>query len=178
MKKSIQKNRKRHVTIPNAGIKEKVISHCPPDMTASVKEALEQEIEDFDAVQARKDIEEGARGRAAVDAYLDWLEHNEGHELPEANPDILADNEGIQYFASHKDDETVRLLKEFRQLLTAREVQVWNLVMQHQYSFLATAKLLRISESSMRIYLKRAKEKFTKYMEAIKRVEENRRNRA
>lgn len=174
--KSTQKNKKRHVSILNAGIKEKVIGHCPPDMTASIKEALEEEIEDFDAVQARKDIEEGARGRAAIDAYLDWLEHNEGHELPEANPDILADNEGIQYFVSNKDDETVRLLKEFRHLLTARELQVWNLIMQHQYSFLATAKLLRISESSMRTYLKRAKEKFQKYTEVIKRVKENRRN--
>lgn len=169
MDKSTRKFKKCHATSISAGIKEKVTNHCPPDMTDSVKKALEKEIADFDAAKTRQDIEEGSDGGPSVNAYHDWLMG--GQELPEANPDVLSEDDGLKYIASKKDHETVRLLKEFRQALTKRELQVWNLIMTRQYSYREAAKLLNIDDSTLRTYLSRAKLKFTKYAEAIKRVE-------
>ncbi len=158
--------------------KSRLHTSCPPDMTEAMRQSFLQEIADFNSdpktmAEIKKDIEESAKAKPATDAYSTWLDNNEGHELPEANPDILADNEGIQYIVSHKNAETAHILREFRLALTSRELQVWNLIMQQQYSFRKAAQVLKINQSTLRTYLTRAKSKFMKYMEAIKRVEKD-----
>lgn len=173
----MKSNRKRKNCMSgyySVGTKEKVIGHCPPDLTDSVKTALEKEIADFkadpkQAEEVRKDAELSAAGGPSLDAYQEWLAHNEGQEPAEANPDIVDADDGIKYLPSKKDSKSARLLQEFRQSLTPRELQVWNLVMKHQYSQHETAQLLSIKQQVVLIYLKRAKAKFAKFAEAVKR---------
>lgn len=171
----MKSNRKRKSCMSstlNVGINDKVTNHCPPDMNESIKFSLEEEIKNFDAAQARRDAETSATGGPSTDAYHSWLMQNDGHEPAEANPDIVSEEEGLKYLHSNKDNKLVSLLNEFRQLLTSRERQVWNLVMKHQYSHREAAKLLEIKPRVLDVYLKRSKEKFNKFMEIIKHVKQ------
>lgn len=169
------RNRKSCIASPlSVGTKERVTSSCPPDLTDSVKTALLQEIAEFDAKkvkQAKQDADTSAAGGPTLDAYQEWLAHNGGQEPIEANPDIVAEENGIKYLISKKDNKLVGLLTEFRQSLTPRELQVWNLVMKHQISHRKAATLLEIKDRVLETYLTRAKRKFRKFLEAIKRVE-------
>jgi len=173
MDKSTRKRRIGHVSEVSAGNRERVSSHCPPEMTDSVKAALEAEIEAFKADPANAEIaireaQASAKGAPVKDDYQDWLELHDFREPLEANPDIVSDEDGFIYGPSKKDANTVKLLKEFRQTLTARELQVWNMVMKHQFSLLKAAGLLNMSESSLRTHLWRATKKFHKFMEDAK----------
>jgi RNA polymerase sigma factor (sigma-70 family) len=165
--KSHRKSKKTLTTELNAGDRERIATHCPSDMTETVRLALEEEIKNFDASSARRDAETSAAG-SAVDAYQDWLEDHEGHEPPEANPDTVPDEDGFKYITSEKDEEVTRLLKKFRLSLPARQLQVWNLVMQHQMSLNETAKLLNISKGVVQEYLDKAKEKFRQFAEEMR----------
>ena len=174
MDKSIRNRRIGHVSEVSAGNKERVASHCPSEMTDSVKVALEAEIEAFkadpaNAEIARREAQASAKGAPVRDDYQNWLELHDFREPLEANPDIVSDEDGLIYGPSKKDGNTVKFLKEFRQTLTAREFQVWNLVMKHQMSLLKAADLLNMSESSLRSHLKRATRKFHRFMEEAKR---------
>lgn len=165
MKNSHQNSKSCMASRLNAGDKMLVKSNCPAELTEKVKEALLKEIEAFDKPSAQHEADVSATGGPTNDAYHDWLEQNEGHEPPEANPDIIAEGEGLNYITSNKDDSVVSLLKEFRQTLTARELQVWNLVMAHQLSHRQVERLLKVQRRSVSVYLKRAKVKFIKFME-------------
>lgn len=154
----------------SVGTKDKVTGQCPPDMTDSVKQALLKEIEQFNAAQAKRDADASAAGGPTSDAYHEWLSQNGGQEPIEANPDIVAEEDGIKYLISKKDNKLVCLLMEFRQSLTARELQVWNLVMKHQYSHRDAARLLNIKDRVLETYLTRAKSKFRRFAQAIRRV--------
>lgn len=167
MHKSTQKSLKPHTTGISVGI-ERSLNQCPPDMTKKVRDALLEEIKNFDPVLARREAEKSAVGGRTMDAYNSWLEQHGGQEPPEANPDIVPEDEGLHYITSNKDDDETRLLKEFRQLLSTRELQVWNLVMRHTMSIQDAADLLRIKKGTVQSYLQTAKEKFTKFMEANK----------
>lgn len=176
MDKSIRKQRKGFELELNAGDVERAASQCPAHMSLKVKMALSKEIAEFEKSQklqeqARQDAEQSANGGPNIDAYQEWLERNEGHEPPEANPDIVADEDGIKYLPSKRDYETDALLKEFRQALTVKQLQVWNLVMRHRMSNCKAASLLGISEMMVRKQLKLAKKKMYKFMEAIKDAE-------
>lgn len=141
-------------------------------MSLKVKMALSKEIVDFKKdekaqSQARQDAEQSANGGPNLDAYQEWLERNKGHEPPEANPDIVSDEDGIKYLPSKRDVETDNLLKEFRQSLTGRQLQVWNLVMRHRMSKRKAADLLSIGEGRVRKYLQAAVKKLHKFKEAM-----------
>jgi len=131
-----------------------------------VKRALSEEIKNFDTKVAHKEIEEGARGDASMDAYHDWLDLHDGHEPTEANPDVLAESDGINYLPSKEDGEMANLLTEVRQFFSVRELQVWNLVMKHNLTQQEAADLLNISRPSLQNYLRRANKKFKEFMEA------------
>lgn len=167
MNKSTQKSLKPHTTDISVG-KERSLSQCPPDMTQKVRDALLEEIRTFDPALAKREAEKSAAGGRTMDAYHAWLEQHGGQEPAEANPDIVSEDEGLHYIASDKDDDETRLLKEFRQLLSTRELQVWNLVMRHTMSIQDAADLLRIKKGTAQSYLQTAKEKFTKFMELNK----------
>lgn len=166
MKKSIRKGQSCHPSELSAG--DKGVTSCPPDLNKSVKCALSNEIKNFDPKTARKDAEDSANGGASSDAYNRWLDQNGGHEPIEANPDVLSESDGINYLPSKEDSESANLLTEVRQLLSTRELQVWNLVMRHNLPQQEAADLLNISRSSLRFYLKRANKKFKEFMEAKK----------
>lgn len=168
--KSTRKRKSCIASTVSVGTKEKVTSHCPPDMTDSVKNALLLEIEQFNAAEAKGGADASAAGGASSDAYHEWLSQNGGREPVEANPDIVAEDDGIKYLFSKKDNKLVCLLREFRQSLTSRELQVWNLVMKHQYSHRDAANLLHMQDRVLETYLTRAKTKFRKFAEAIKRA--------
>lgn len=160
---------------PSAGAKAQAEGQCPPELTYRVKKALKEEIKNFDAKQAQKEMEESATGGPYIDAYQEWLDQHRGQELPEANPDIVCDEDGFKYIASKKikNNEIVRLLEEFRQSLTKRELQVWNLVMHKQYSHRLTADILKIKPRLIAVYLKRSKAKLVRFAEAMKNVEKD-----
>lgn len=171
--KSTQKNKKRYTSLLNVGIRERIATECPPDMTDSMKTAILKEIEEFDhdaTQKARYEAGKSAAGSASIDAYQEWLEHNAGHEPAEANPDIVPEENGIQYITSKKDSEIQRLLKEFRQSLTGLQLQVWNLVMKHQLSIGQTARILNKNRSNVQDALRRARIKFQLFGEAFARV--------
>jgi DNA-directed RNA polymerase specialized sigma subunit len=168
MDNSMQNEQKDHTIHVSAGDIEHTNSHCPSDMTKKVKDALLEEIKRFDPLLAQKDADTSAAGGTSVDAYNDWLEQHGGQEPPEANPDVVSEDDGLHYITSKKDEDETRLLTEFRQILSIRELQVWNLVMKHQMSIKDAADLLRVSKSSAQVYLRKAKAKFTKFMEASK----------
>jgi DNA-directed RNA polymerase specialized sigma subunit len=175
MVKTMQKRRKRFALGLNAGDVERAASQCPAHMSLKVKKALSKEIEDFKRsakaqTQTRQDAEQSANGGPTLDAYQEWLERNEGHEPSEANPDIVSDEDGIKYLPSKRDYETETLLKEFRQALTDKQLQVWNLVMRHNMSKRKAANLLCISEMMVRKQLAAAKQKLHKFGEAINHV--------
>lgn len=164
MAKSTRKRTKRSALELNAGDVERAASQCPSHMSLKVKMALSKEIEDFQKdkglqSQVRQDAEQSANGGPTIDAYQEWLERNEGHEPPEANPDIVSDENGIKYIPSKRDVETDNLLREFRQILTDKQLQVWNLVMRHRLSKRKAADLLGIDEKMVRKQLKAAKGK-------------------
>lgn len=159
----------------NAGDIERAASQCPANMSLKVKNALLKEIKNFEQskevkAQVHQDAEQSANGGPTLDAYQEWLERNEGHESPEANPDIVSDEDGIKYLPSKKDYEVDALLKEFRQALTDKQLQVWNLVMRHQMSNRKAGHLLGITEVMVRKQLKLARKKLHKFGEAIKNV--------
>jgi DNA-binding CsgD family transcriptional regulator len=157
----------------SAGDKVLISSNCPSEMTERVKTVISKEIESFDPAVALHEADISAAGGPNRNAYHDWIEQNEGQEPPEANPDIVAEGGGINYTTSTKDDEMVSLLTEFRQSLSARELQVWNLVMVHQMSHRQVENLLNIQRRLVSVYLKRAKKKFIKFMEAEKHEREH-----
>lgn len=174
MDKSTRKRRKHHTLGLNAGDVERVVSECPAHMSLKVKMALLNEIAEFDkdkARQARNDAGQSARGGPNVDAYQEWLERNQGHEPREANPDTVSDEDGIKYTPSKRDYQTEALLKEFRQSLTDKQLQVWNLVMRHRMSYRKAADLLGIGLSTLRDHLRLAKRQFRKFAEAIRNAE-------
>jgi DNA-binding CsgD family transcriptional regulator len=148
----------------NAG--DKTSTTCPPALNKSVKQALLNEIKHFDEKKARKEIEDSANGGAATNAYHNWLDQNGGHEPVEANPDVLAENDGLKYIESKKDSLTASLLTDVRQSFSRKELQVWNLVMKHNISQRDAADLLHMSRNALQMHLKRATDKFTKFMEA------------
>lgn len=148
----------------NAG--DKTSTTCPPALNKSVKLALLKEIKNFDVKKARKEIEESAKGGPSADAYHNWLEQNGGHEPVEANPDVLAENDGLKYIESKKDGPMASLLTDVRQAFSKKELQVWNLVMKHNLSQREAADLLSMTRRQLQTHLKRATDKFTKFMEA------------
>lgn len=173
MAKSTRKRRKTPSLELNAGDVERATSQCPAHMSLKVKMALSKEIEDFQGdkelqSQIRQDAEHSANGGPSIDAYQDWLERNEGHEPPEANPDIVADEDGIKYLPSKRDVETDNLLKEFRQSLTVKQLQVWNLVMRHQLSKRKTAELLSIDYKTVVQHLQAAKRRLHEFKKLFK----------
>lgn len=175
MDKSTQKRPKGSASQLSAGDMERAASQCPNHMSLRVKNALSKEIEDFkqDAeaqAKARQDAEESAAGGPTLDAYQEWLERNGGTETPEANPDVVSDEDGIKYIPSKMDAETQALLKEFHQSLTDKQFQVWNLVMRHHMSKRKAADLLGIDEKMVRKQLAFARKKMMKFGEAFKHV--------
>lgn len=166
MKKTYQKRPSCHKTPVSAG--NDITTSCPPTLSKSLKRALLAEIKDFDAKEARKEAKLSAQGKRAVDAYTSWVYFHGGHEPTEANPDVLAEEDGIKFITSKEDSEMAALLTEVRQLFSTRELQCWNLVMRHNMSYREASDLLNISISSVQNYVKRAKEKFTKFMEVNK----------
>lgn len=166
MEKSTKKAKYCRTLHYSAGADPKI--NCPPYMTDKVKKRLEAEIKEFGKRKrrtAKLDAELSSNGSESVDAYHSWVSLHGGRELPEANPDVLSDEEGINYFPSAGDSEEACLLEEVRQLFNPRELQAWNLVMRHGMSLSEAAELLKISKSAVQSYLKRAKLKFTQYME-------------
>lgn len=141
---------------------------CPPALKASVKRALKKEIENFDAQQARIDAEESAAGKSAVNAYSEWLEVNGGNEPMEANPDVLSEDDGINFLSKMDDDNTASLLEEARFTFSDKEHQCWNLVMIKNMTYQDTGDLLHLSKSTVKSYVERAKKKFTTYLQGVK----------
>jgi DNA-directed RNA polymerase specialized sigma24 family protein len=163
MKKSTRKGQLRGTSDIGAGTDAQ--TNCPPTLNKRVRRSLQQEIRDFDALVAREEAEHSGRGNTDVSAYGAWVFMHGGHEPVEANPDVLSDEEGINYLPSNEDSAHVRLLLEVRQLFTLKELQAWNLVMRHGMSLGEAADLLGISKSSTRNHVDRAKVKFKKFME-------------
>ena len=172
MKKSYQKRPSCRKSPVGAG--NSVASGCPPALNKSVKRALLAEIKKFDAKTARKEADDSAKGKRSIDAYSSWVYFHGGREPLEANLDVLSDEEGIKYFASNEDSDMADLLADVRQLFSARELQAWNLVMRHNMSYREAADLLDVSLSSVQNYVKRARIKFMKFMEAKKGEHGNR----
>lgn len=168
MNKSTRKMTKPHTTDTSVGTKESIKGKCPPDLTQAVKDSFLEEINIFDVAAANKEAEKSAAGGHTVDAYSSWLDQHGGQEPPEANPDIVSEDDSLHYITSEKDDDETRLLTEFRQVLSTRELQVWNLVMKHVLSIKKAGNLLGISKGTVQSYLKTAKVKFRKFMEARK----------
>lgn len=166
MKKSYQKRPSCRKSPVSAGAD--VTTSCPHTLSKSLKKALLAEIKDFDAKGAKKDAELSAQGKRAVDAYTSWVYFHGGHEPTEANPDVLAEEDGIKFISSTEDSEAADLLKDVRQLFSARELQCWNLVMRHNMSYREAGDLLNLSLSTVQEYVRRAKDKFTKFMELNK----------
>jgi DNA-directed RNA polymerase specialized sigma24 family protein len=167
VKKSYQKRPSCRKSPIGAG--NSVLTGCPPALNKSVKKALLAEIKQFDAKAAQKEADDSAKGRRSIDAYTSWVYFHGGHEPLEANLDVLSEDEGLRYFPSTEDSETADLLKDVRQLFSPRELQAWNLVMRHNMSYREAADLLDVSLSSVQNYVKRARIKFMKFMEAKKR---------
>jgi DNA-directed RNA polymerase specialized sigma subunit len=163
MKKSYQKRpicRKSPIDAGNS------VAHvCPPVLSKSVKQSLLAEIKQFDAKEARREAEKSADGKRSIDAYTTWVYLHGGHEPLEANLDVLSDEDGLKYLPSCDDSNMADLLKDVRQVFSTRELQAWNLVMKHNLSYREAADLLKISISAVQNYVKRAKQKFIKFME-------------
>lgn len=166
MKKSIRNRKYGCPSGLNAG--DKTSTNCPPDLNKSVKESILNEIDNFDVQKARKEIEDSANGKPSVDAYHNWVDQNMGHEVSEANPDVLAEDDGLKYITSRKDGSMAILLTDVRLAFSRKELQVWNMVMKHNISQQEAADLLNIARVTLRRHLKRAEDKFRKFMEASK----------
>lgn len=163
MKKTYQNHRSCRKGQLNAG--DKTSTTCPPSLNKSVKQALLNEIKNFDPKIARKEAEISARGGPSLNAYNRWLDQNGGQEPTEANPDVLSEGEGIKFIPRKKDKQSVRLLTEFRQYLPTRQLQVWNLIMKHNLSYQEVADLLNLKVSTVQCYVERAKLKFAQFVE-------------
>jgi DNA-directed RNA polymerase specialized sigma24 family protein len=167
MKKSHRNRKFTHTIDVNAGAN--VATQCPPAMNKAVKRALLKEIKDFNEREARKEAEVSARGGPSVDAYQQWREDRlQMPEPTEANPDILAEEDGLKYLPSKEDSEMANLLTEVRQLFSPRERQAWNLVMKHNLSYQDAADLLCLSKGTLQGYVRTARTKFKRYMEAMR----------
>lgn len=176
MEKSHQNRRSCRPSVHSARAEELIAHQCPPDMTVAIKAAFKKEIaafDEFDALAAKQAAEASAKGNKGSEEYSDWVEKHGGNELVEANPDLLSEEDRLKYLPISKDEAIARILKEFRETLSDRELQVWNLIMARQMTRKETASLLSISERTVSSCLRRGYTKFNKFAEAIKRARED-----
>lgn len=166
--KSTRKSKNCPPSQLSAGAIERASNSCPPHMSESVKKALEKEIDEFNKAEAKQSANVSAAGGPTLDAYQEWLEQHGGNEVPEANPDVVSDEDGIKYLPSNKDGKTTSLLKEFRQSLSENELRVWTLMMKHSLSRRKTADLLSLDERDVGKYLRRAKQKMQQFSEGFR----------
>lgn len=155
---------------PALSVGDKTLNSCPPALNALVKRSLNKEIKNFNVAEARREAALSAAGGPSQDAYHAWVEQNGGHEPVEANPDSLAEEDGIKFLPSKKDSALVNLLEEARQTFSDRERQAWNLVMRNCLSYQEAGDLLNISATTVQKYIERGKVKFIKFAQERKRV--------
>lgn len=138
-----------------------------PDLSATQKAKLLREIAQFDTAKTKRIIEENAVGKGDIDAYQDWVDNNGGLENKRANPDLLSEDESID-FGRPISDKTMELAKkEINAILSHREAQVWQKVMRDGLTLVETADKLRISQPTVSGYLKSAEKKVQKHFEGL-----------
>lgn len=168
MKKSKQNDEKctpSEVQVPN--------ENYPPDLTVEIKESLEQEIAAFDQESVLKEIEQNAVGGNDVPGYAKWRDqqgsdhldhgHRYGSVPFEAEPDLLSEEEAVNLMKPVLSGEIVKAKEEIDEILSPRELRIWNMVMRNGTTYKKAADLLHLSELTVKTYLQRAKIKVKRH---------------
>lgn len=134
-----------------------------PELTAKLKIELEAEIKQFNVKKAKALIERDSVSKPDVNAYQDWLDKHEGREIPQANPDLLSEDDTIAWGRATVDPQVKQAMAELPTVLSPRELQVWRYVMRDGLSEAETGERLRIDASTVSHYLKSAKKKVEKH---------------
>lgn len=134
-----------------------------PSLTPAMKAKLEAEIKAFNQAKTKSLIEKEALSKPAVNAYQAWVDKHEGTEDSRANPDLLSDEESMQFNRPVKDPSIEKAKAELTELLSHRELQVWQYVMRDGFTVADAAQRLRLSSATASQYLSSAKAKVMKH---------------
>lgn len=107
-------------------------------------------------------------GGREASPYREWLEKtgdfnqdHEAHEPPEANPDILAETQGLYFHEPKIDENQMQQVKDAWKLLTDKQKQVLRLVGLEGKTYESCGAIMGISRGNVLDLIKRARKVIT-----------------
>lgn len=134
-----------------------------PDMTPKIKDELLAEIAAFNEAKTLADIERESVSGPDRNAYDDWV-GSSGEESPNANPDLLSEDDVINFSKPELGEQYADGKAAIDEVLSPRQLQVWRLVMRHGMTHKQAGSLLHVSARTIEEYLSRATEKVRRYL--------------
>jgi len=129
------------------------VKNCPPDLNPKTRAALEKEIAEFDEVKTRALIE-----RESVSGQDVNTQHDIEREAILANPDLLRDDEGVNFDKPVMPRVLAEAKKAIDDILSPRALQVWKLCMRQGLSHEKAGEILHISKRNIETILRRSRQ--------------------